>query len=250
MLTVRVIPCLDVEDGRVVKGRRFQNLKDAGDPVALAALYDKQGADEIIFLDVGATYRGRKTMASVVEKISCRIFIPLTVGGGIGEVRDMRTLLQAGADKISICSAALQRPDLITEGARTFGSQCVVVSIDALRCGKSWCATLKGGRENSKKDALEWAREVVDRGAGEILLNSVDRDGSQSGYDLELIRRVAGTVSVPVIASGGAGTLAQIERAIRVGKADAVLAASLLHYGQTTVGEIKQYLRKKGVCVR
>ena len=250
MLTVRVIPCLDVEDGRVVKGTRFKQIRDAGDPAELAALYNRQGADEIIFLDIGATYRSRKTMVDVVEKVSRCVFIPLTVGGGIGNVEDMRNLLNAGADKISVCSAALAEPSLLTRGAEIFGSQCIVLSIDAKKEGESWHCYVKGGREDTGVDALEWAAEGERLGAGEILLNSIDQDGTQSGYDLALTKAVSGRVSIPVIASGGAGNFDQIVDAVRLGKADAVLLASLLHYKTCSVGDIKQYLKEKGVIVR
>lgn len=250
MLTVRVIPCLDVIDGNVVKGTKFKKIRYAGDPVELARLYNEQAADEIIFLDIGATYRSRKIMIDVVEKVSKAVFVPLTVGGGIQSVQDMRNLLQAGADKISICSAALQNPKIISDGARIFGSQCIVLSIDAKKVGASWHAFVKGGREDSEVDVLEWAKKVEELGAGEILLNSIDMDGTKAGYDLELTRKVSENVSIPVIASGGAGKLDQIFDAIKIGKADAVLIASLLHYRDYTVRDIKLYLKKKGIEIR
>jgi cyclase len=250
MLTTRVIPCLDVEDGRVVKGTKFKRIRDAGDPVDLAKAYNSQGADEIIFLDIGATYRSQKTMVDVVEKVSRSVFVPLTVGGGIRSVKDMRRLLTAGADKVSICSAALHDPTLLSGGAEIFGSQCLVLSVDAKRTGKSWNCYVKGGREDTGIDALEWAVEGARLGAGEILLNSIDKDGTQSGYDLELTREVISRVNIPVIASGGAGNLDQIVDAVLIGKADAVLLASLLHYGTYTVPEIKKYMALKGVHVR
>ncbi len=250
MLTTRIIPCLDVEDGRVVKGTRFTDLRDAGDPVDLARDYDRQRADELIFLDIGATYRSRKTMLEVVEKVSREVFIPLTVGGGVTSIADMRRLLLAGADKVSVCSAALVNPQLLTDAAEIFGSQCVVLSIDAKRAGDSWRCYIKGGRENTGVDALEWAVQAVEKGAGEILLNSIDQDGTQAGYDLELTRRVSESVSVPVIASGGAGTLDQVAEAVTLGRADAVLLASLLHYRTLSVPQIKEYLRQKGMAVR
>jgi len=250
MLTTRVIPCLDVEDGRVVKGTQFKQIRDAGDPAELAALYNSQGADEVIFLDIGATYRSRKTMVDVVEKVSRLVFIPLTVGGGIRSIEDMRTLLNAGADKVSVCSAALNDPSLLSKGAEIFGSQCIVLSVDAKRTGKSWNCYVKGGREDTGVDAIDWAMRGERLGAGEILLNSIDKDGTQSGYDLELTRIVSEKLTIPVIASGGAGTLDQVVDAVRIGKADAVLMASLLHYRTYSVGEIKQYLREKGVRVR
>jgi len=250
MLTVRVIPCLDVIDGNVVKGTKFKKIRYAGDPVELARLYNEQAADEIIFLDIGATYRSRKIMIDVVEKVSKAVFVPLTVGGGIKSVQDMRNLLQAGADKISICSAALQNPKIISDGARIFGSQCIVLSVDAKKVGASWHAFVKGGREDSGVDVLEWAKKGEELGAGEILLNSIDMDGTKAGYDLELTRKVSENVSIPVIASGGAGKLDQIFDAIKIGKADAVLIASLLHYRDYTVRDIKLYLKKKGIEIR
>lgn len=250
MLTSRVIPCLDVEDGRVVKGTKFKQIRDAGDPVELARAYNSQGADEIVFLDIGATYRSQKTMVDVVEKVSRCVFVPLTVGGGIRSIEDMRLLLTAGADKVSICSAALNDPTLLSRGAEIFGSQCIVLSVDAKRTGSSWNSYVKGGREDTGVDALEWACEGAQLGAGEILLNSIDKDGTQTGYDLELTREVINRVNIPVIASGGAGNLDQIVDAVLVGKADAVLLASLLHYGTYTVPEIKKYMAKKGVLVR
>jgi len=250
MLTTRVIPCLDVEDGRVVKGTKFKQIRDAGDPVELARTYNSQAADEIIFLDIGATYRSQKTMVDVVEKVSRCVFVPLTVGGGIGSIEDIRLLLTAGADKVSICSAALRDPTLLSRGAEIFGSQCIVLSVDAKKTGNSWNCYIKGGREDSGFDALEWAREGAKLGAGEILLNSIDKDGTQSGYDLELTQKVIAKVNIPVIASGGAGNLDQIVDAVLIGKADAVLLASLLHYGTYTVSDIKQYMTTKGVLVR
>lgn len=250
MLTVRVIPCLDVEDGRVVKGVKFKNIRDAGDPLTLASLYDEQGADEIIFLDIAATYRSRKTMIEVVEEVSKGVFVPLTVGGGIRNLQDMRDLLNAGADKVSICSAALKNPKLIQDGAQVFGSQCVVLSIDAQRVGDSWNAFVKGGREDTGRDALEWAKTGEKMGAGEILLNSMDADGTKEGYDLSLTQQVSCRVSIPVIASGGAGSLNQIYEAVEKGRADAVLIASLLHYREYSILDVKNHLRKKGVPIR
>lgn len=250
MLAKRIIPCLDVEDGRVVKGIKFKNLKDAGDPVELAALYNQQGADELTFLDIGASYRSREIMIEVVEQVSSQVFIPLTVGGGIREVADMRRILNAGADKVAICTAAIKNPRLISEGAEKFGSQCIVLSIDAKRKGKSWSAHINGGRVDAGIDALEWAKEGERLGAGEILLNSIDMDGTRQGYDLELTRAVSELVGIPVIASGGAGTLEQMYDAITVGKADAVLLASLLHYGEFTISGIKDYLKERGVTIR
>lgn len=249
-MTVRVIPCLDVEGGKVVKGIKFKDIRYAGDPVELASLYNEQGADEIIFLDIAATYRSRKIMTDVVERVSKCVFVPLTIGGGVRNIQDMRDLLNAGADKISICSAALKNPELIRDGARNFGSQCIVLSIDAKRTAGSWNAFVKGGREDTGINALEWASRGGELGAGEILLNSIDADGTKKGYDLELTRIVSESVSIPVIASGGAGNLDQIFDAIEIGKADAVLIASLLHYKKYTVSDIKNYLKMRGVNIR
>lgn len=250
MLAIRIIPCLDVEDGRVVKGIKFKNIRDAGDPVGLAALYNRQGADELTFLDIGASYQSREIMIDVVEKVSSQVFIPLTVGGGIREVTDMRSILNAGADKVAICTAAIKNPKLISEGAEKFGSQCIVLSIDAKKDGDSWSAYINGGRVNAGIDALEWARKGEQMGAGEILLNSIDMDGTKQGYDLDLTRKVSELVNIPVIASGGAGTMEQMYDAIAIGKADAILLASLLHYGEYTIEDIKNYLKDKGVPIR
>ena len=250
MLATRIIPCLDVDNGRVVKGIKFKEIRDAGDPVELASLYNRQGADELTFLDIGASYKSREIMIDVVERVSREVFIPFTVGGGIREVADMRRILKAGADKVAVCSAAIKNPELLTQGAEIFGSQCIVLSIDAKRHGDSWHAYLNGGRIDSGIDAVAWAKKGEALGAGEILLNSIDMDGTKKGYDLELNRRVSETVNIPVIASGGAGTLEQMYEVIQKGKADAVLLASLLHYGEYTVADIKNYLKEKGVCVR
>jgi len=250
MLATRIIPCLDVDNGRVVKGIKFKEIRDAGDPVELASLYNRQGADELTFLDIGASYKSREIMIEVVERVSREVFIPFTVGGGIREVADMRRILKAGADKVAVCSAAIKNPELLTQGAEIFGSQCIVLSIDAKRHGDSWHAYLNGGRIDSGIDAVEWAKKGEALGAGEILLNSIDMDGTKKGYDLELNRRVSETVNIPVIASGGAGTLEQMYEVIHKGKADAVLLASLLHYGEYTVADIKKYLKEKGVRVR
>jgi len=250
MLTVRVIPCLDVEDGQVVKGIKFKDTRYAGDPVELATLYNKQGADEIVFLDIAATYQSRRIMIDVVEKVSQRVFVPLTVGGGIRNTEDMRTLLNAGADKVSVCSAALKDPKIIREGTKVFGSQCMVLSIDAKRAGHTWHAFIRGGREDTGIDVLEWAKKGEDLGAGEILLNSMDADGTKQGYDLVLTREISESLSIPVIASGGAGNLNQIYKAVEIGKADAVLIASLLHYKEYSVSDIKANLKMKGVPVR
>jgi len=250
MLAKRIIPCLDVENGRVVKGIKFKDIMDAGDPVELAAIYNKQGADELTFLDIGASYQSREIMIEVVEQVSKEVFIPLTVGGGIREVEDMRRILMAGADKVAVCTSALKNPQLLSEGAEIFGSQCIVLSIDAKKEGRSWFAYKNGGRVNSGVDAIQWAIEGERLGAGEILLNSIDMDGTKEGYDLELTRIVSESVTIPVIASGGAGTLDQMVDAIDEGKADAVLLASLLHFGEYTVHDIKKYLGEKGVPVR
>lgn len=250
MLTARIIPCLDVDEGLVVKGVKFNNLTVVGDPVELALKYFQDGADELTFLDVGASVKSRKTMVEVVKKISEQIFIPLTAGGGIKSLNDIRELLLAGADKVSICTAAIENPALIKEASRVFGSQCIVLSIDAARVNSSWRAFMRGGHQDSGLEAVEWAIQGEAFGAGEILLNSIDRDGTRQGYDLELIQKVSEKVRVPVIASGGAGNLEQIYQAIISGKADAVLLASTLHYGEITISGIKKYLKSKGVRVR
>ncbi len=250
MLATRIIPCLDVDNGRVVKGIKFKNIRDAGDPVELARMYNDQGADELTFLDIGASYKSREIMADVVENVSKEVFIPLTVGGGIREVADIRRILKAGADKVAVCTAGIRNPELLNEAAINFGSQCIVLSIDAKRTGETWHAYINGGRIDAQIDAIEWAKEGEQRGAGEILLNSIDMDGMKQGYDLELTRIVAESVGIPVIASGGAGTLEQMYEAIAIGKGDAVLLASLLHYGDYTIDDIKTYLKQKGVCVR
>jgi imidazole glycerol-phosphate synthase subunit HisF len=250
MLCKRLIPCLDVKDGRVVKGVRFVELRDAGDPVAAALAYDEQGADELVFLDITASHEGRATMLDVVRRTAEGIYMPLTVGGGIRSLADIRTLLRAGADKVSLNTAALERPALIDEAARAFGSQCIVVAIDALRGGDSWQVYTHGGRRPAGRDAVEWAREVERLGAGEILLTSMDRDGTGAGYDLALTRAVSEAVSVPVIASGGVGTLDHLREGVVEGRADAVLVASLFHFGQHTVPEAKRYLHDHGVPVR
>jgi cyclase len=254
MLTRRIIPCLDVTCGRVVKGTSFTQLRDAGDPVELAAFYYDQGADELVFLDIGATPEGRDTMVDVVARVSEQVFIPLTVGGGLRSIDDMRRMLQAGADKTSINTAAVSDPGLITEGAERFGSQCIVVAIDARRVGAAseprWVVCTHGGRQPTAIDAVEWARRAVDCGCGEILLTSWDEDGQQTGYDLELTRAVSEAVTVPVIASGGAGSLEHLLEALDEGKAHAVLAASIFHYGTYTIREAKDYLAEKGIPVR
>lgn len=252
MLTKRIIPCLDVHAGRVVKGVNFVNIRDAGDPVEIAALYDKAGADELTFLDITASSDARSIMLDVVSRVAEQVFIPFTVGGGIRTVEDFREILKAGADKISVNSSALKRPELISEAAWRFGSQCVVVAIDAKRRddGSGWDVYLNGGRVNTGRDALEWAVEAESLGAGEILLTSMDCDGMKKGYDLELTREVSDRVKIPVIASGGAGTMEHFYDAITVGKADAVLAASLFHYREMEILDLKKYLLGRGVEVR
>jgi cyclase len=273
MLGKRLIPCLDVKDGRVVKGVRFVELRDAGDPVAAALAYDAQGADELVFLDITASHEGRATMLDVVRRTAEGIYMPLTVGGGIRSLEDIRALLRAGADKVSLNTAALERPALVTEAARAFGSQCIVVAIDAAAVpaaagrgaaegepseyksdasgGKpAWQVFTHGGRRPTGRDAVAWAREVDGLGAGEILLTSMDRDGTGDGYDLALTRAVADAVSVPVIASGGVGSLEHLREGVVEGRADAALVASLFHFGQHTVAEAKEYLRERGVPVR
>lgn len=252
MHTKRIIPCLDVNNGRVVKGVNFVNLVDAGDPVEVAKIYNESLADEIVFLDITATHEGRDTIVDVVRRTAEQIFIPLTVGGGIRTVDDFRKILLAGADKVSVNSAAINRPDLINEAAEKFGSQCVVVAIDAKRNDErnSWDVYINGGRINTNIDAIEWAIEAQKRGAGEILLTSMDCDGTKAGYDLELTRRVSESVSIPVIASGGAGTMEHFAEALTTGKADAALAASLFHFREVDMLELKQYLRDKGIPVR
>ncbi len=250
MSLIRIIPCLDVDNGRVVKGIKFKAIKDAGDPVSLAKMYNDQEADELTFLDITASCDNRDIILEVVEKVSAEVFIPLTVGGGIRTVDDMRKILNAGADKTAVCSAAIKNPAILSEAAEIFGSQCVVLSIDAKREGGSWHAHINGGRTDTGIDVVEWARQAVELGAGEILLNSIDMDGTKKGYDLELTRTVSELVNVPVIASGGAGTLPQIYEAVSSGKADAVLLASLLHFGEYTIKDIKSYFEKMGVETR
>jgi cyclase len=250
MLAKRIIPCLDVDDGRVVKGIKFKEIRDAGDPVELARFYNEQGADELVFLDIGASYKSRETLIEVVTQVSKEVFIPLTVGGGIRSVEDMRKILMAGADKVAMCTSAIKNPNLLSEGARIFGSQCIVLSLDVKREGKTWHAYTHGGRNDSGIDGIDWAIEGEKLGAGEILLNSIDMDGTQQGYDLELNARVSESVRIPVIASGGAGNIQHMVEAITLGKADAVLLASLVHFGDYTIPEIKKYLQEKGVIVR
>jgi cyclase len=256
MLSKRIIPCLDVDNGRVVKGISFLNLIDAGDPVEQGARYDREGADELVFLDITASSDRREIVADMVRRVADRVFIPFTVGGGIRTVEDIRAILMAGADKISVNTAAVQNPNLIREGAEKFGAQCIVVAIDAKRRkteadgSLSWEVYLHGGRTPTGIDAVEWARQAANLGAGEILLTSMDCDGRKDGYDLELTSAVAEAVNIPVIASGGAGKLEHLVEALTAGKASAVLAASIFHFGEFTIGEAKQYLRERGILMR
>lgn len=252
MITKRIIPCLDVKDGRVVKGVQFVSLRDAGDPVELARVYDEQGADELVFLDISASHEGRKTMVHVVQRVAAQLAIPFTVGGGISTLEDMKTILRAGADKVSVNTAALLRPELITEGANFFGSQCIVVAIDAKydETMQSWRVYTHGGRRPTNWEVVAWAKEAVKRGAGEILLTSMDRDGGKDGFDLALTKRVSEAVSVPVIASGGAGCAQHFVDVFQIAQADAALAASIFHYKETSVQQVKQYVREQGVKIR
>lgn len=250
MLKKRIIPCLDVKAGRVVKGTNFINLQDAGDPVELAAFYDREGADEVVFLDITASAEGRKTTVEMVRRAAREVFIPLTVGGGISSIEDIRNLLMAGADKVSLNTAAVQNPDLICEGARRFGSQCIVLACDAKRKEKGWEVYIHGGRTATGIDALEWIDRAVKLGAGEILLTSMDADGTKDGYDVELTRAVAERVNVPVIASGGAGKMEHFKEIFQKGRADAALAASVFHYGTYSIRQVKQYLRREGIEIR
>lgn len=252
MLAKRIIPCLDVKAGRVVKGVNFVGLKDAGDPVELAQRYNTEGADELVFLDITATHEDRQILLDVVQRTAEQVFIPLTVGGGIRDLTTIATLLRAGADKISLNSAAVRQPDLVNQSAARFGSQCIVVAIDARkRADRSgWDVFVRGGRENTGLDAIAWAEEVVQRGAGELLVTSMDADGTQAGYDVELTQTIADRVGVPVIASGGAGNCQHIADVLTKGKASAALLASLLHYRQLTIGEIKHHLQNADILVR
>ncbi|WP_409302670.1 imidazole glycerol phosphate synthase subunit HisF [Peribacillus sp. SCS-155] len=252
MLTKRIIPCLDVKDGRVVKGIQFVSLRDAGDPVELAAFYDREGADELVFLDISASHEGRETMVDVVRAVAGSLAIPFTVGGGINSLEDMKRILRAGADKVSLNTAALLRPELINEGASYFGSQCIVVAIDAKydHERKTWRVYTHGGRKPAERDAVAWAKEAVERGAGEILLTSMDADGEKTGFNIALTKAVSEAVTVPVIASGGAGNAKHFQQAFEEGKADAALAASIFHYKETSVREVKTFLKQKGVVVR
>ena len=251
MLLKRIIHCLDVAGGRVVKGTNFINLRDAGDPVELAAFYDREGADELVFLDINASAENRKTTLDMVYRTAGEVFIPFTVGGGIGSLEDIRDILSAGADKVSINTAAVKNPRLVAEAAEKFGSQCVVVAIDARQCGPDkWEVYTHGGRTPTGLDAVEWARRVEELGAGEILLTSMDRDGTKDGYDIPLTRAVADAVRIPVIASGGVGTLEHIAEGLTSGGADAALAASIFHYREYTIREVKEYLKSRGIPVR
>ena len=250
MLTKRIIPCLDVKAGRVVKGTNFVGLRDAGDSVELAKRYDSERADELVFLDITASHEGRGTMVEVARNCAAQVFIPFTVGGGIRTVDDMRVMLKAGADKISVNSAAVKNPQLISDGAKKFGSQCVVLAVDAKRRDGGWEVFVNGGRTPTGLDCIEWVTRGVELGAGEILLTSMDADGTTGGYDIELTRAVSEAVNVPVIASGGAGELEHFYDVLTAGKADAVLAASVFHYGKFTVRQVKEYLKRRGVEVR
>ncbi len=250
MLAKRIIPCLDVDKGRVVKGVRFLNLVDAGDPVEVAKVYEEQGADELVFLDITASAEDRKITLEVVKRVAEEVFMPFTVGGGISSLEDMRKLLEAGADKVSINTSAVKNPQLIYEGAKKFGSQCIVVAIDAKRRGNSWEVYIHGGRTPTGLDAIEWAKKAESLGAGEILLTSMDRDGTKSGYDIELTRAVSEAVNIPVIASGGAGSMEHFYEAFVLGGADACLAASLFHFKEISIPKLKGYLASKGVPVR
>jgi len=250
MLAKRIIPCFDVKEGRIVKGVNFVNLRDAGDPVETAELYDRDGADEIVFLDITASHEKRRIIIDVVHRTAERIFVPLTVGGGIRDIDDIRDLLNAGADKVSINTAAVQDPELVRRASLRFGSQCIVVAIDAKRTGASWEVYIHGGRTPTGIDALEWARTVERKGAGEILLTSMDCDGTCEGYDIKLTRRFSETVDVPIIASGGAGNPEHIYRVLTDGKADAALAASIFHYGNYPIPVTKKYLRERGIEIR
>ncbi|MDW7674751.1 MAG: imidazole glycerol phosphate synthase subunit HisF [Bacillota bacterium] len=252
MLAKRIIPCLDVNEGRVVKGTNFVNLRDAGDPVELAIAYDKAGADELIFLDITASSDGRKTMIDVVRRTAEQVFIPFTVGGGISSVEDIRNMLKAGADKVSLNTAAVNEPKLVAEASAIYGSQCIVVAVDARRKKNEdgWEVYIHGGRTATGIDAISWVKKVEELGAGEILLTSMDRDGTKDGYDISLTKAVAEAVNIPVIASGGVGNLQHLQEGLTVGKADAALAASIFHYGEYSIKEAKEYLKENGVVIR
>jgi cyclase len=250
MLAKRIIPCLDVKNGRVVKGTQFVDLKDAGDPVENATAYDQQGADEIAFLDITASYEKRDILIDIVRRTAEEIFIPLTVGGGVRSLEDIRKLLKAGADKVSINTAAVKDPYFVERASKRFGSQCIVIAIDAKRKGEGWEVYTHGGRVSTGIDAVLWAKRMEEMGAGEILLTSMDRDGTKDGYDMELTRTISERVSIPVIASGGVGTLEHLYEGLILGKASAVLAASIFHYREYTIAQVKSFLREKGVVVR
>ncbi|MFH1355210.1 MAG: imidazole glycerol phosphate synthase subunit HisF [Candidatus Omnitrophota bacterium] len=251
MLTKRIIPCLDIKDGRVVKGIKFQGLRDAGDPVEVAKIYDQGQADEMVFLDITASHQKRKILIDLVEKIAKNIFMPFTVGGGIGDISDIRDLLNAGAEKVSLNTQAVQYPDLIADSAARFGSQCIVVAIDAKKIKEgAWQVFINGGRTPMELDAVDWAKKAAGLGAGEILLTSMDCDGTKDGYDIALTKAISSTVNIPVIASGGAGKLEHFYEALTTGQADAALAASLFHYQQYSIREVKEYLHQRGVGVR
>jgi len=251
MLSKRIIPCLDVKDGRVVKGVNFVNLRDAGDPVEIAKKYSDEGADEICFLDITASNEERKTMIDVVERTAGEVFVPLTVGGGVRTLEDVRQMLLAGADKVSINTAAVNNPDFVKEAADKFGSQCIVVAIDARNCGENkWEVFTHGGRNGTGIDAVEWAKKMEDYGAGEILLTSMDKDGTKSGYDLPLTKTISRNLTIPIIASGGAGDLQHLSDGVKLGEADAVLVASIFHYGEYTIKEAKDFMNHQGISVR
>lgn len=252
MITKRIIPCLDVKDGKVVKGINFIGLREVGDPASLAKLYYEQGADELVFLDITATHEHRDTMVHIVEKVAEQVFMPFTVGGGIRTTSDIRSILRAGADKVSLNSAAVRNPELLSDGARMFGNQCIVLAVDGRKrqSGDGWNVVINGGRIDTGLDAIEWIKEGVKRGAGEILLTSMDADGTKAGFDIPFLKAVRKAVNVPVIASGGCGSLAHFAEVFEEDAADAALAASLFHYGELTVGQVKEYLREKGIPVR
>ncbi len=249
-LAKRIIPCLDVTAGRVVKGVNFVELKDAGDPVEIARRYDREGADELTFLDITASSDGRDIILHIIEAVAEQVFIPLTVGGGVRQVEDVRRLLNAGADKVSINTAAVMNPQLVQDAADRYGSQCIVVAVDAKRTGSGWEVFTHGGRRPTGLDALEWAERMQRLGAGELLVTSMDRDGTKSGFDLDLTRAISDAVDIPIIASGGVGNLQHLADGVKLGHADAVLAASIFHFGEYTIGEAKEYLRRQGVEVR
>ena len=250
MLTKRIIPCLDIDKGRVVKGTSFLSLKDAGDPRELSNFYNNQGADELVFLDITASSEHRNIILDVVEKVSSEVFIPLTVGGGIRNLDDIRNLLNSGADKVSINTSAIENPDIIRKSSEEFGSQCIVVAIDAKRNIYSWSVFTHGGRVLTELDAIEWAEKVNSLGAGELLITSMDEDGQQKGYDIDLLKSIQKKVNIPIIASGGAGNLKHMLEALTIGKSDAVLAASIFHYGKYTIKEVKDYLNSENVPIR